>query len=136
VTSEQPDKIVASLALAYSDAEQRGAFYSTLMKSNVFIPGEIEREGKPVVGESTATGKESFKIIRWTKNDGSPVIPFFSSLTEMYKDAKMQGAPSVELSARNFFGSVKNTPFVLNPFGQWKEFHPDEIAMLLKGDLS
>lgn len=103
----------------------------------MFVPGVVERDGVPVAGADTSTGAEKIKAVKWTKEDGTVIVPFFSSLEEMYKVDTLKSSPSVELPARYFFESMRGNFLVLNPFSQhWKELHPDEVTGLLSDEFA
>ena len=56
------------LKKAASEPESRPAFYAALLSSQVFVIGQKEPVSNQV------------QIEHWEKEDGSQVIPFFSSL--------------------------------------------------------
>lgn len=117
-----------ALRLAADDPARRPDFYRTLMDSDVFVLGEIERRTFGV--ESLHMGDE-VKIQNWVRSDGTPVIPFFSSLAALQR-AIDTPASYLALRATSLFELTKGTTLVLNPKSDYgKEFLPDEVAALL-----
>jgi hypothetical protein len=66
-----------ALEQAAKEPANRPAFYRLLLESEVFVLGSTEGDGE---GRRTLAAGEKISIVNWQKNDGAPVIPFFSSL--------------------------------------------------------
>ncbi|WP_417069861.1 enhanced serine sensitivity protein SseB C-terminal domain-containing protein [Niveibacterium terrae] len=114
--------------LAADDPASRPEFYEALMGSDVFVIGHADSEGE---GVSTIPGGAKLSIVNWEKKDGTPVIPFFTSL-ETLQRALTEEARYVALPARSLFEVTLGSFLVLNPASPYgKEFFPNEIKALL-----
>lgn len=125
---EEQNPLDRALVLAASDPASRPDFYRLLLASEIFVIGETESPGEGLAN-IPAGGKLS--VIRWEKSDGTPVIPFFTSLSSLQK-ALTEEANYLRLSARMFFEMTRGSHLVLNPKSDYgKEFNPSEIEALL-----
>jgi len=124
-TQETP--LETALRLAINDPGCRPDFYKMLLEAKVFIIQHTEHPGE---GKSIAEAGESIAIQHWTRDDETPVIPFFSSL-EALQRAVTEEVTYMELPARELFEITKGADLVLNPFGYGKEFFAYEIESLL-----
>ncbi|MEW9572109.1 enhanced serine sensitivity protein SseB C-terminal domain-containing protein [Rhodanobacter sp. Si-c] len=120
-----------ALEQAAKEPANRPAFYQLLLESEVFALGHTESEGD---GRRTLAVGEKISIVNWQKNDGTPVIPFFSSLDVLRRAIKEQQS-FVAMPARSLLEVTKGATLVLNPGSSYsKEFFPHEIeAMLATG---
>lgn len=114
--------------LAADEAANRPDFYATLLESTVYIFGQGER-ADPHAG--TIDAGEKIAIEHWIREGGTPVIPFFSSITALQR-ATESASRYMALPARTLFDLTRGNSLVLNPkSGLSKEFFPNEIEALL-----
>ena len=71
--SETKNELEILLEQAATEPAHRPAFFRTLLESTVWVPGTAA-EGETVVEDS------ALDLQHWEKEDGSTVIPFFTSL--------------------------------------------------------
>ncbi|OMQ21747.1 enhanced serine sensitivity protein SseB [Serratia oryzae] len=117
------------LKLAVSQPAHRPAFFRELLDSTVYILGDSEQVHQE--GEITLNAETPVNIQHWEKQDGSSVIPFFSSLETLQKAVEDE-QPFIAMPARVLFEITQGAELFLNPKAEYgKEFFPDEIAMLL-----
>lgn len=117
------------LRLAASEPAHRPAFFRELLDSTVYILGDSEQV--PHDGEITLNAETPVNIQHWEKQDGSSVVPFFTSL-EALQNAVEDEQPFIAMPARVLFEITQGAELFLNPKGtHGKEFLPAEIAMLL-----
>jgi hypothetical protein len=117
-----------SLQLAATEPAYRPDFYKALLNSTIYVIGKSNVQ---ISGKRTAEEGESISILNWSREDGSPIIPFFTSLSAL-QTALDQETNYVALPAQAFFEMTKGSFLVLNaksPYG--KEFTPNEIESLL-----
>jgi hypothetical protein len=70
--------------------------------------------------------------VNWEKSDGTPIIPFFTSL-EALQLALKEESKYVALPAKSFFEMTLGASLMLNPASPYgKEFFPNEIHFLLE----
>jgi len=86
--SETKNELETLLEQAATEPGHRPAFFRTLMTSTVWVPGTAA-EGQTVVEDSAVD------IQHWEKDDGTSVIPFFTSL-----EALQQAAPWIFSTGR------------------------------------
>lgn len=117
-----------ALRRAADEPAERPEFYHILLESTVFVIGSSNQISE---GISTLEAGSNVQIQNWQKQDGSPVIPFFSSLQAL--ERAIEGEESyMALPARPFFEMTRGATLVLNPRSDYgKEFFPDEIEALL-----
>ena len=71
--SETKNELKTLLEQAATEPAHRPAFFRTLLESTVWVPGTAA-EGEQVVEDS------ALDLLHWEKDDGTSVIPFFTSL--------------------------------------------------------
>lgn len=124
------------LRRAATEPAARPAFYEALMASTVFVIGRIGDEAPSSAGEATLSEGDQVQLQNWNRPDGSPVIPFFTSLDTL-KQGIAEECSYLALPARSLFEMTQGAELVLDPGSdQGKEFTPDEIASLLASGLS
>jgi hypothetical protein len=117
------------LKKAATEPEYRSAFYEALLGGTVFIIGQ--KDGLP--GERVMPAGSPVQIEHWEKEDGSKVIPFFSSLDALKRGIEKEVA-YLSMTGRALFEIVAegDLPLVLNPNSDYgKEFFLAEIQALL-----
>ena len=120
--------IEAALRVAAADPSKRPDFYKALLEATVYVIGTIERPGSR---QTTLGAGEKVSIVKWQSPDGSPTIPFFSSLDALRR-ALDQEMGYLALPARALFEMTKGASLVLDPRSEYgKEFFPNEIEALL-----
>ncbi|WP_438918744.1 enhanced serine sensitivity protein SseB [Kosakonia cowanii] len=122
--SETKNELETLLEQAATEPAYRPAFFRTLLDSTVWVPGNAA-EGEAVVEES------ALDIQHWEKDDGTSVIPFFTSLTALQQAIDDEQA-FVVIPARTLFEMTLGETLFLNaklPTG--KEFTPREISHLV-----
>ncbi len=122
------------LQLAATDPGYRPKFYQAVLESVVYVLGESDTA--PAEGEQVALQPGARVALQhWQKEDGTAVVPFFSSL-EILKASVEGDQRYVSLPGRDLFGLMDGVNFALNPRSEHgKEFLPQEIEKLLKGEL-
>ena len=126
--TETKNELETRLEQAATEAAHRPAFFRTLMESTVWVPGTAA-EGEAVVADS------ALDLQHWEKDDGTSVIPFFTSL-EALQQAVDDEQAFVVMPVRTLFEMTLGETLFLNaklPTG--KEFTPREISHLI-GDES
>ena len=128
---EQEQRLEQLLEQAYSQDDLRWVFISHLLDSTVYFLGSINQSSDAL--NAVALEKtESVHIFNWTKEDGSAILPFFSSLQKL-QYAISEDQPYLKMQCRSFFELTEGACLVLNPnCGYGKEFMPDEILHILK----
>lgn len=127
--NEPTNDLERKLMLAADNPATRPEFYKTLMASNVFVIGFSDSEGK---GVETIPAGAKLSIVNWEKDNGSPIIPFFTSLEALQRALKEE-SKYVALPAKSFFEITLGSFLVLNPASPYgKEFFPNEIRALLE----
>ncbi|AGB83588.1 SseB protein [Serratia sp. FGI94] len=117
------------LKLAVSEAAHRPAFFRELLESTVYILGDGEQVQQE--GNITLDADTPVNIQHWEKQDGSSVVPFFSSL-RLLQQAVEDEQPFIAMPARVLFEITQGAELFLNPKAEYgKEFYPEEVAMLL-----
>lgn len=122
--SETKNELETLLEQAATEPGHRPAFFRTLMASTVWVPGTAA-EGQTVVEDS------ALDIQHWEKDDGTSVIPFFTSLEALQQAVEDEQA-FVVMPVRTLFEMTLGETLFLNaklPTG--KEFTPREIAHLV-----
>lgn len=125
--SETKNELETLLEQAATEPAYRPAFFRTLLDSTVWVPGNAA-EGKAVVEDS------ALDIQHWEKDDGTSVIPFFTSLAALQQAVDDEQA-FVVMPARTLFEMTLGETLFLNaklPTG--KEFTPREISHLVGGE--
>lgn len=122
--SKTKNELETLLEQAATEPAYRPAFFRTLLDSTVWVPGNAA-EGEAVVEES------ALDIQHWEKDDGTSVIPFFTSLAALQQAIDEEQA-FVVMPARTLFEMTLGETLFLNaklPTG--KEFTPREISHLV-----
>ena len=126
---QSPNALELSLARAAADPASRPEFYKTLLESEVYVIGfsDSAKEGRSTLPEGS-----KLSIVNWQKKDGTPIVPFFTSL-EALQSALKEEARFVTLPARSFLEMTRGSSLVLNPTSSYgKEFYPNEVQALLE----
>ncbi len=122
--SETKNELETLLEKAATEPAHRPAFFRTLLESTVWVPGTAA-EGEQVVEDS------ALDLLHWEKDDGTSVIPFFSSLEALQQAVEDEQA-FVVMPVRTLFEMTLGETLFLNaklPTG--KEFTPREISHLI-----
>ncbi len=122
-----------TLRLAAGEPAHRPDFYKALLDSTVYI---LSQSDNPSSSSRTIEAGEKISIQNWVRNDGAPVIPFFSSLTALQRAIDAENN-YMALPARSLFEITKGAALVLNPKSDYgKEFFPDEIEALVSNGVN
>jgi hypothetical protein len=125
---EQENPLEVALRLAANEPAHRPEFYRLLLESSVYILGHSDGPGSGAV--SLEAGAK-ISIQNWARNDGSPVIPFFTSLEALQRAIEHE-VTYMALPARSLFEMTKGASLVINPKSSYgKEFFPNEVDALL-----
>ncbi|HEI8867621.1 TPA: enhanced serine sensitivity protein SseB [Serratia odorifera] len=117
------------LKLAVSEPAHRPSFFRELLDSTVYILGDSEQVQQE--GEIALNADTPVNIQHWEKQDGSSIVPFFSSLATLQKAVEGQ-QPFIAMPARVLFEITQGAELFLNPKAEYgKEFYPEEVATLL-----
>lgn len=122
--SETKNELETLLEQAATEPAHRPAFFRTLLESTVWVPGTAA-EGEAVVEDS------ALDLQHWEKEDGTTVIPFFTSLEALQQAVEDEQA-FVVMPVRTLFEMTLGETLFLNaklPTG--KEFMPREISLLM-----
>ena len=122
--SETKNELETLLEQAATEPAHRPAFFRTLLESTVWVPGSAA-DDQQVVDDS------ALELQHWEKDDGTSVIPFFTSL-EALKQAVTTEQAFVVMPVRSLFEMTLGETLYLNaklPTG--KEFTPREISLLI-----
>ncbi|EOS94350.1 enhanced serine sensitivity protein SseB [Erwinia tracheiphila] len=113
------------LKLAATEPAHRPEFFTLLMDASVWVPGESLDEAHRVSNPATVN------LRHWKKEDGSRIIPFFTSASAM-EQAVSDEQPFLVIPVRTLFAMTKGETLFLNPeLPSGKEFTPAEIQHLL-----
>lgn len=122
-----------SLRLAASEPAHRPEFCRLLLASTVFVLGSSDQATE---GKETLQAGAKIQIQNWAKSDGSPIIPFFSSLGALQRAIEQQ-TKYMALPAKSLFEMTRGSYLVLNPKSDYgKEFIPAEVEALLSDGVS
>jgi len=125
----QENKLEELLRLATNEPAHRPQFCDVLMDSTIFLLGRTEESGTDETINLKAGSQ--VQIQHWEKADGSPAIPFFSSLEVLQKSIDNEQS-YLSLPLRSLFEITKGATLVLNPKSNYsKEFVPEEVVQLL-----
>lgn len=122
--SETKNELETLLEQAATEPAFRPAFFRTLLESTVWVPGAAA-QGEAIAEDS------ALDLQHWEKDDGSSVIPFFTSLEALQRAVDKELA-FVVMPARTLFEMTAGETLFLNaklPTG--KEFTPREISHLI-----
>jgi len=125
----EENKLEEILKLAAGEPAHRPQFCEVLLNSKVFLLGTAGGSGAD--GEMNLEAGSKIQLQHWEKADGSPVIPFFSSL-EVLQESIDSEESYLALPALSLFEMTQGATLFLNPKSDYgKEFIPEEIAHLL-----
>ena len=128
------NKLENLLRLAADEPAHRPEFYTLLMESDVFVLGTTGQPGAG--GAITLEAGDRIQIKHWEKQDGSPIIPFFTSLDVLQKSLENE-EPYLAMPARSLFELTQGAQLVINPHSEYgKEFLPPEIEHLLSNGVN
>lgn len=131
--AEQETALEQALRLAADAPAQRPEFFRLLLESPVYILGDPSSHDD---GSRACEPGEKISILNWVKQDGSPVIPFFSSLPALQR-AVEEESRYIELPARSLFEMTRGSALFLDPKSQYgKEFVAAEIEALLTNGMN
>lgn len=120
-TSEQ--RLEEMLKLAATEPAHRPEFFALLMEASVWVPGNSLAE--------QLDASSPVELQHWEKEDGSSVIPFFTSETAL-AEAVADEQSWVKMPVRTLFAITAGETLFLNPkLPTGKEFSPAEIVHLL-----
>ncbi|ATF91474.1 enhanced serine sensitivity protein SseB [Cedecea neteri] len=125
--SETKNELETLLEQAATEPAHRPAFFRTLLESTVWVPGNAA-EGEAIDADSAV------ELQHWEKEDGTSVIPFFTSL-EALQGAVSHEQAFVVMPVRTLFEMTLGEALFLNaklPTG--KEFTPNEINHLVSAE--
>lgn len=122
------------LRLSVTEAAYRPTFYQTLLEATVYVLGDAGQEEEGA-GEVAIHAGSELNLLHWEKQDGTSIIPLFSSL-EVLERASAGESPDeqafVALPARVLFEMTQGEELFLNPKSEYgKEFTPSEVTLLL-----
>ena len=133
MSDEAPSPLEVALAKAAEDPVHRPEFFRLLLESDVFVLGRTPDGG---MGTLIAEAGQTLDIENWQKSDGSPVLPFFTSLDAL-REAIDEERSCVGLPARSLFEMTRGSVLVMNPASSYgKEFFPEEVEALLATGLN
>ncbi|MFV9668684.1 enhanced serine sensitivity protein SseB [Pantoea sp. ARC607] len=111
------------LKLAATEPAHRPEFFQLLLASDVWVPGESTQQ--------QFDASTPVDLQHWEKEDGSSVIPFFTSEEAMSEAVKGEQA-WLRLPVRTLFEITRGETLFLNPrLPSGKEFTASEITHLL-----
>lgn len=123
--NELNSRLEEVLKLAAGEPAHRPEFFSLLMEASVVVPGESAQAGSAI---DAATPVD---LQHWEKEDGSSIIPCFTSVSALEQAASGEQAYLV-MPVRALFEMTKGETLFLNPkLPEGKEFSPREIIDLL-----
>ncbi len=96
---EPSNDLERKLMLAADNPASRPEFYKALMASEVFVIGFTDSEGE---GVKTVPAGAKLSIVNWEKNDGTPIIPFFTSLETLQRSLVGPAKPSDTFSGKDY----------------------------------
>ncbi|MEX6504058.1 enhanced serine sensitivity protein SseB [Pseudomonas zhanjiangensis] len=124
---QQENTLEKSLRLAANEPAHRPEFFRTLLNSTVYVLGTAGAEEGTVNLEAGS----KIRILHWEKQDGTPAIPFFSSLEILQQSIDAEQS-YLELPAKSLLEMTLGTNLFLNPKSPYgKEFTPEEVQHLL-----
>ncbi len=123
--SDTKNELETLLEKAATEPAHRPAFFSALLEATVWVPGRAA-DGEQIVEDS------ALDLQHWEKDDGTSVIPFFTSL-EALQQAVADEQAFVMMPARTLMAMTLGESLFLNPkLPSGKEFTPREISHLLR----
>lgn len=122
--SDTKNELETLLEKAATEPAHRPAFFSALLEATVWVPGRAA-DGEQIVEDS------ALDLQHWEKDDGTSVIPFFTSL-EALQQAVADEQAFVMMPARTLMAMTLGESLFLNPkLPSGKELTPREISHLL-----
>ncbi|PLM98191.1 enhanced serine sensitivity protein SseB, partial [Klebsiella quasipneumoniae] len=122
--SETKNELETLLEKAATEPAHRPAFFSALLEATVWVPGRAA-DGEQIVEDS------ALDLQHWEKDDGTSVIPFFTSLEALQQAVEDEQA-FVMMPARTLMAMTLGESLFLNPkLPNGKAFTPREISHLL-----
>lgn len=121
------------LEKAFDQVSYRPQFLKQLLDSYIYILGISEDNVGDHI-EHTLTEGSKVQIKSWNKEDGTEILPFFTSLEKLQKAIQYE-ENYLRIHTRSFFELTLGANLVLNPNSNvTKEFLAAEIAGLLNED--
>lgn len=121
--NESNQRLEEVLKLAATQPAHRPEFFTLLMAASVWVPGETTEPGE--------LNASAVDLKHWKREDGSSVIPFFTSANVMQQVAGEE-QPFLVMPVRTLFALTQGETLFLNPeLPSGKEFLPQEIAHLM-----
>ena len=122
--SETKNELEILLEKAAIEPGHRPAFFRSLLEATVWVPGAAA-QGEQVVEDSV------LDLQHWEKDDGTSVIPFFTSLAALQQAVEDEQS-FVVMPVRTLFAMTLGETLYLNAkLATGKEFAPREISHLL-----
>jgi len=132
IIDEPENKLESLLRLAASEPAHRPEFCKVLMQSPLLVLGE---SGDSLEGEKHLEEGSSLSIQHWEQDDGTSVIPVFTSLETLQSSIESDES-YLEIPAQALFEMTLGSILMLNPDSEYgKEFLPEEIESLLAGGI-
>lgn len=132
----EENKLEEILRLAADEPAHRPEFCEVLLNSTIYVLGNTGMPEGYKEEEVTLKAGSNIQIQNWEKPDGSPVIPFFSSLEVLQKSIQSEDS-YIALPARALFEMTLGAELFLNPRSDYgKEFLPEEVQHLLSIGIS
>jgi len=126
-SSQEENALERMLSMAANEPAHRPEFLKVLLASKVYVLGDAGASH----GQINLEAGSKIKIQHWEKQDGTPVIPFFSSMKVLQKSIETEQS-YLELPVRSLFEMTSGTNLILNPKSPYgKEFLREEIEQLL-----
>ena len=130
--SMEEKKLDELLKQAFENESQRPLFLEKLLDSYVYILGSSSVKHDGDIAHTLMEGSQ-VHIKSWNREDGSQVLPFFTSL-EKLQHAIQHNENYLRLHTKSFFELTTGAYLVLNPNSDVsKEFYPKEVEGLLEG---
>ncbi|MCC5085436.1 MULTISPECIES: enhanced serine sensitivity protein SseB C-terminal domain-containing protein [Xanthomonas] len=122
-----------ALARAADEPASRPDFYRVLLDSEIFVIGYTDAPGD---GQGTIPAGAKLSLVNFEKSDGTPFVPFFTSLETLQRVLREE-TRYVAMPSRSFFEITRGATLVLNPGVSYgKEFFPNEIDALLTAGIN
>lgn len=135
MTKEPVDFLAEALKKATQEPAYWPDFFPILMKSTVFILGSVEGSAADAP-RPVAVSTNEISVFTWRKDDGTTVVPFFSSLIALQRAIDQQ-SPFVQIPVRTLLEMTKGAFLTLNPKSECsKEFSPKEVEALLSSGVT
>jgi len=131
----EENSLERALRVAVTDSSSIADFYRELFESEVYVIGnsvcEEDDGAQEEDGAPSPQPEVRVSIQSWLRSDGSPVTPFFSSLSVLQRSISRQMSYLL-LPARTLFELTAGAALVLNPKSAYsKELLSHEVASLL-----